>query len=430
MSLTGAIIVDRNSICSLKNKIIKSINDAHYISFDAEFTGLSTASDSKESDVEKRYTNHLFTVKQFGLLRLGITCIENLTQSEIRVPPKYTTYEFVIVPDKEYKITTSAFLFLLNHNIDLNYQFKQGIVYPGQQYLCSSLQTQKKKPVSMTLESDILLDIMNTLLTRLSKDLIPLIVHNGWIDLLFLYYNFWGPLQSNMNKSINALHKLFPCVYDTKYIMEQLYPSNPSFLEFCFLYSWCNFPSKQLKNMETNITVSDDNISSPSQGNENNNKNEDTQSSLIAGNNDNTDNNITNNKISGNNNNNDNIVSVASFEYQSKRTCKEDDTISTFCDTFIKYGWCAKKEKCNLSHDIAAYLISIYPSTKDMLQQLEIQMNSDNYQGYHSAGFDAYCTGYIFMNIKNGNKTKEQFKNLLCLPGKDIPLTLRHSEFP
>ena len=54
---------------------------------------------------------------------------------------------------------------------------------------------------------------------------IPLIVHNGLQDLLFLHTHFIGaPLPDDWNSCKKSLHERFPAIYDTKLIMSEYCP--------------------------------------------------------------------------------------------------------------------------------------------------------------------------------------------------------------
>ena len=63
----------------------------------------------------------------------------------------------------------------------------------------------------------------------------PLILHNGLVDLLFLYSHFYAPLPSKLDVFMADLSELFTGgLYDTKVIAEQLLNEPASFLEYVF----------------------------------------------------------------------------------------------------------------------------------------------------------------------------------------------------
>ena len=46
-------------------------------------------------------------------------------------------------------------------------------------------------------------------------------------------------------------------------------------------------------------------------------------------------------------------------------------------------------------------------------------------------GFDSFCTGYIYQHMARTHSKEEieKFSNLLCIPGKSAPLTIRESKY-
>ena len=365
LSIPDVILVDKTNILELKDQIIANIKSSNIIAYDSEFTGILPSQNNQESDAEIRYASNMLTAKQFGLLRIGITCMfkndENI--------PSYTTYEFVIIPNNDYKITTNAFQFLISHHIDINKQYQTGILYYGTQYNCSMLRSNKVPEDAMPKESYCLLTIINEFLVHLEKSSIPFILHNGWLDLLFLYYHFYGPLQKSLVKCNTALHKIFPCIYDTKYMFQQLY-NVPTYLEYCFLYTvYLNAPKAEEKEIECS----------------------------------------------------------------AKRTKLEVE--ESFCKTYTQYGWCKKLDHCKESHNLYNYFIQNYHIPEEEQTYLsslkDIYTNSQSAVHYHSAGFDSFCTGYIYQHMARTHSKEEieKFSNLLCIPGKSAPLTIRESKY-
>ena len=82
-----------------------------------------------------------------------------------------------------------------------------------------------------TATSDIMRDVFNTLI----KSEVPLVFHNGLVDLIFMYASFYTDLPPTLSSFVADLAEMFPsCIFDTKYICEFKSRYNASFLEYVF----------------------------------------------------------------------------------------------------------------------------------------------------------------------------------------------------
>jgi CAF1 family ribonuclease len=64
---------------------------------------------------------------------------------------------------------------------------------------------------------------------------IPIIIHNGLMDLMYLYYSFYTDLPSNLQVFAADLSDMFPGgIYDTKYISDYVSKEPVSFLSYLF----------------------------------------------------------------------------------------------------------------------------------------------------------------------------------------------------
>ena len=50
----------------------------------------------------------------------------------------------------------------------------------------------------------------------------PLILHNGFMDLMFLYEKFYEPLPDTVAEFKTKVNELFPLIYDTKHISTEM----------------------------------------------------------------------------------------------------------------------------------------------------------------------------------------------------------------
>jgi target of EGR1 protein 1 len=63
----------------------------------------------------------------------------------------------------------------------------------------------------------------------------PIVLHNGFIDLIFLYEHFYAKCPDDLQKFVADLSEIFSGgVYDTKFISDFHDRSSASFLEYSF----------------------------------------------------------------------------------------------------------------------------------------------------------------------------------------------------
>ncbi len=105
---------------------------------------------------------------------------------------------------------------------------------PAHLRLCSILSLQTLDLSSASIHS---------LFARLLLANKPLVLHNGWVDLLFLFHTFYSPLPPSVDSFMADLSEIFlgeaaGGVFDTKAIAEYEFRENASFLEYIFRKRW------------------------------------------------------------------------------------------------------------------------------------------------------------------------------------------------
>lgn len=63
----------------------------------------------------------------------------------------------------------------------------------------------------------------------------PVVLHNGWLDILFLYHSFYGALPPTSASIMADLVEMFAAgVYDTKGIAQFQFMEEATYLEYVF----------------------------------------------------------------------------------------------------------------------------------------------------------------------------------------------------
>ena len=268
------------------------------------------------------------------------------------------------------------------------------------------------------------------LITEISQSSRPLALHNGFIDLIFLYQNFYAKCPESLMKFLADVEEIFSGgLYDTKYIADFHEHSAASFLEYLYKKALYNNTQAKLSQSNKHLVLDFDNS-----------------------------------------------MRLSDFKMDTFKptVLNKQEQRDKLCATYSVYGFCTRIETCSKSHDInliiqtelnsasrkkrsklksksAAANDANNAATTSDSASVQVEENTKQNQS-HSAGIDAFMTGFVLLNYVNKftkfkvdpseslmNSTSIQFsricsleshfKNNIYLVGKDYPLIVCKSNF-
>ncbi|CAO3587404.1 unnamed protein product [Absidia cylindrospora] len=431
--------VTGENIQGLVEPILDTIRQAQYIAVDTEFSGHCP---TIAKHMDQRYRTLAQVIRTHTLFSFGLTAIFDHSTNESddhQEPPgfsyQFTNLEFLTRNQNTYEVDPRNIKFLAENGLDFGRIFQYGIPFSSGSIDLSGDGDNK--------DNNVMRQLWQSILQIVRDKNIPIIVHNGLLDIMYIYQSFFASLPENLSNFVADLVEMFPAgIYDTKYLATTVASESKSFLA----YLYCKYhrfhqredSSSSLRNTLILPPLSSSSPSSPSAT-------------------------ATDKKTSRPLDDDSNYTPSMKRRKRAKKFDGNKASKTGICGHYSQHGWCKSGKQCSLSHDLEIILdydlgMQQLPSGKAVGEEDSSERKStvrksnstdedltltnatkeENDEDWmptprrdHSAHFDAYMTAFIFCHFLSTMRPDEMSThiNKLNLMRMEIPLRLQKSHY-
>ncbi|KAI9331043.1 ribonuclease H-like domain-containing protein [Zopfochytrium polystomum] len=229
-----------------------ALTAATFIAVDAEFSGLPPGGPDAGSsgNIATRYAKLREHVASHALLSIGIAAFRPAqaagggagagagprgagaeAASSSSSSSFCSLFEIALLPSRPFTLSPSSLTFLVDHGFDFTHHFARPT--PSQEPTAQppAPPPAPPPPPHRALQRELAAHL-------LSHPTAPLVLHNGLLDLMFLYHAFYAPLPETLDVFVNNIADLRGGsrggLYDTKYVAEFGQAERVSWLGYLF----------------------------------------------------------------------------------------------------------------------------------------------------------------------------------------------------
>lgn len=202
--------------------MVLAMSNSAFIALDCELSGLGHRKKLNAKSIDDRYKNICEVAKSRSIISLGLSCYQLITSPEGHSQPCgyiVQTFNILLLCEEDYTVEPQSLKFLVQHGFDFNKQYEKGLPY-------------YRGPDK---DTDFSIKSPRHLFRELVSMKVPVILHNGLVDLMFLYENLYTSLPTSSGTFLADLADMFPGgLVDTKYITDYEHIMPASYLEYVF----------------------------------------------------------------------------------------------------------------------------------------------------------------------------------------------------
>lgn len=214
-------VVNSRNLNHFLPQILTAIDAADFVAVDTEFTGLCMSPDRRSPNIAARYDSLREHVSQYALLQIGLSCFKShpvskdydasstcsspIKTSRISIPQPEcsnnleqgyhtTTYTLNLMRQEDFIVSPSSLSFLASSGINFDSIFRDGIPF----HFCfernkkKCLHCSQVEAISSSSQSQCCNKEILSIFEHIRSSGKALVLHNGLMDLLFIYSSFFG----------------------------------------------------------------------------------------------------------------------------------------------------------------------------------------------------------------------------------------------